>query len=145
MDLDRITDKEELLIYLADPRKADKDTDRLNDAEEVIKYQTNPVKADSDDDGLSDYDEIFKYNTNPNNSDTDGGTIDDFPEIKRGTDPLNAEDYVVKVGVTIILEGIYFETGKADRTAESEFTLKKALTTLQNYPEMVVEISGRQT
>ena len=142
MDMDGITDKEELLIYLTDPRKADTDADRLNDAEEAIKYQTNPVKADSDDDGLSDYDEIFKYKTNPNNADTDGGTVDDFTEITRNTDPLNTEDDVVKVGVPIILEGIYFETGKADITAESEFTLRKALTTLQNYPEMVVEISG---
>jgi outer membrane protein OmpA-like peptidoglycan-associated protein len=144
MDMDGITDKEELLIYLTDPRKADTDADRLNDAEEVIKYQTNPVKSDSDDDGLSDYDEIFKYKTNPNNSDTDEGTVDDFTEVKRGTNPLDAEDDVekIEVGVPIVLEGIYFETGKADITAESEFTLRKALTTLQNYPEMVVEISG---
>ena len=142
MDMDGLTDKEELLIYLTDPKKADSDSDKLNDAEEVIKYTTNPLKADSDDDGLSDYDEIFKHKTNPLEADTDSGSVDDKTELDRGTDPLNPEDDVVKVGVPIVLEGIYFETGKADITAESEFTLKKALATLQNYPEIVVEISG---
>ncbi|MEP0862133.1 MAG: OmpA family protein [Ignavibacterium sp.] len=142
MDMDGLTDKEELLIYLTDPKKSDSDSDKLNDAEEVIKYRTNPLKADSDDDGLNDYDEIFKFKTNPLDADTDGGSVDDKTEVERGTDPLNAEDDVVKVGVPIVLEGIYFETGKADITAESEFTLRKALTTLQSYPEIVVEISG---
>lgn len=144
MDMDGITDKEELLIYLTDPKKADTDSDRLSDSEEVIKYQTNPVKTDSDDDGLTDYDEIFKYKTNPLNPDTDGGSVDDFTEVKRGTNPLDPDDDVekIEVGVPIVLDGIYFETGKADITAESEFTLRKALTTLQNYPEMIVEISG---
>lgn len=142
MDMDGLTDKEELLIYLTDPKKSDSDSDKLNDAEEVIKYRTNPLKADSDDDGLNDYDEIFKYKTNPLDTDTDGGSVDDKTEVERGTDPLNAEDDIVKVGVPIVLEGIYFETGKADITAESEFTLRKALTTLQSYPEIVVEISG---
>jgi outer membrane protein OmpA-like peptidoglycan-associated protein len=142
MDMDGLTDKEELLIYLTDPKKADTDGDRLNDAEEVIKYQTNPIKSDSDDDGLPDYDEIFKFKTNPLNADTDGGSVDDKSEIDRGTNPLDAEDDVVKVGVPIVLEGIYFETGKADITAESEYTLRKALTTLESYPEITVEISG---
>ncbi|AFH49306.1 Peptidoglycan-associated outer membrane protein [Ignavibacterium album JCM 16511] len=142
MDMDGLTDKEELLIYLTEPKKADSDSDQLNDAEEVIKYTTNPLKADTDDDGINDYDEIFKYKTNPLDADTDAGTVDDKTEVERGTDPLNAEDDVVKVGVPIVLEGIYFETGKADITAESEFTLRKALLTLQSYPEIVVEISG---
>ncbi len=142
MDMDGLTDKEELLIYLTDPKKADSDSDKLTDAEEVIKYGTNPLQADSDEDGISDYDELFKYKTNPLEADTDRGTVNDKTEIDRGTDPLNPEDDVVKVGVPIILEGIYFETGKAEITAESEFTLRKALTTLQSYPEIVVEISG---
>ncbi len=29
------------------------------------------------------------------------GTVDDGTEVKRGTDPLNAEDDVVKIGVRI--------------------------------------------
>lgn len=142
MDMDGLTDKEELLIYLTDPKKADSDSDKLNDAEEVIKYTTNPLNADSDADGITDYEELFKFKTNPLDADTDGGTVGDKAETDRGTDPLNPEDDVVKVGVPIVLEGIYFETGKADITAESEFTLRKVLTTLQSYPEIVVEISG---
>ncbi|MCX8105318.1 MAG: OmpA family protein [Ignavibacterium album] len=142
MDMDGLTDKEELLIYLTDPKKADSDADKLNDAEEVIKYFTNPSNSDSDEDGLSDYDELFKYKTNPLAADTDEGSVDDFTEIKRGTNPLNSEDDVVKVGVPIVLDGIYFETGRADITPESEITLQKVLTTLISYPEIVVEIGG---
>lgn len=142
MDMDGLTDKEELLIYLTDPRKSDSDNDKLSDAEEVIKYKTDPLRSDSDNDGISDYDELFKYKTNPLEADTDGGTVDDKTEIERGTDPLNPDDDVVKVGVPIILEGIFFETGKSDITPESELTLQKVLTTLVSYPEIVVEISG---
>ncbi len=140
--MDGLTDKEELLIYLTDPKKADSDLDKLSDSEEVIKYTTNPLDSDTDKDGLSDYDELFTYKTNPLKADTDGGTVNDKIEIDRGTDPLNSEDDVVKVGVPIVLEGIFFETGKSEITAESEFTLRNALTTLQSYPEIVVEISG---
>jgi len=68
--------------------------------------------------------------------------VDDGTEVKRGTDPLNAEDDVVKVGVPIILEGITFATGKADITPESENTLRKALKTLTTYTDISVEISG---
>lgn len=142
MDTDGLTDKEELLIYLTDPKKADSDIDKLSDAEEVIKHTTNPLDSDTDKDGLNDYEELFTYKTNPLDLDTDGGTVNDKTEIDRGTDPLNAEDDVVKVGIPIVLEGIFFETGKSDITAESEFTLRKVLTTLQSYPEIVVEISG---
>lgn len=142
MDMDGLTDKEELLIYLTDPKKADTDGDKLSDSEEVIKYATNPANKDSDEDGLTDYDELFKFKTNPLKSDTDGGSVDDRTEIERGTDPLDASDDVVKVGVPIVLEGIYFETGKANITPESELTLQQVLRTLQSYPEIVVEISG---
>lgn len=144
MDMDGLTDKEELLIYLTDPKKADSDSDKVNDAEEVIKHFTNPLKSDTDEDGISDYDELFKYRTNPLAADSDEGSVDDFTEIKRGTNPNNPDDDVekIEVGVPIVLDGIFFETGKADISAESEFTLKKVLTTLQNYPEIIVEIGG---
>jgi len=74
--------------------------------------------------------------------DTDGGTVDDYTEVKRGTDPLNAEDDVVKIGVPIILEGITFDVAKTTIKAESENTLRKALKTLTTYPEISVEIAG---
>src|SRR5690606_38138949 len=85
---------------------------------------------------------VMKYKTNPMNADTDGGTVDDGTEIKNGTDPLDPEDDVVKIGVPIVLEGITFATGKADITPESEKVLMQALKTLQTYPDISVEISG---
>jgi outer membrane protein OmpA-like peptidoglycan-associated protein len=141
-DNDKLNDNEELNTYKTDPLKADSDADGLNDGVEVTAYKTNPLQADSDGDTLSDGDEINKHKTDPLNTDSDAGTVDDATEIGRGTNPLNAEDDVVKVGVPIVLEGITFASGKADITPESETTLQGALRTLQTYPEIAVEIGG---
>jgi outer membrane protein OmpA-like peptidoglycan-associated protein len=141
-DGDGLNDGDEVMKYKTDPLKADTDGDGLSDGDEVMKYKTDPLKADTDGDGLTDGQEVLKYKTNPLNKDTDGGSVDDFTEVKRGTDPLNPDDDVVKVGVPIVLEGITFATGKADITQESEATLEKALKTLNTYNEITVEISG---
>ncbi len=82
------------------------------------------------------------YKSNPLVKDTDGGTIDDGVEVKRGTDPLDPSDDVVKIGVPVILDGITFATGKSEITPQSENTLRKALKTLQTYSDISVEISG---
>ncbi len=82
------------------------------------------------------------HKTNPLKVDTDGGTIADGVEVKRGTDPLDPSDDIVKIGVPIVLEGITFATNKSNITPESEVVLAKALKTLQTYPEIIVEISG---
>jgi outer membrane protein OmpA-like peptidoglycan-associated protein len=141
-DNDGLNDYDELNNHKTDPLKPDSDGDGLNDGSEINTYKTNPLKADSDGDSLDDGDEVNQYKTDPLNPDTDGGTVDDGIEIRRETNPLDAEDDVVKVGVPIILEGITFATGKADVTPESEQTLQKALRTLRTYPEIHVEISG---
>ncbi len=141
-DGDGLNDGDEVLKYKTDPLKADTDGDGLKDGEEVNKYKTNPLKGDTDGDGLSDSEEVLKYKTDPNKKDTDGGSVDDFTEVKRGTDPLNADDDIVKMDVPIVLEGITFATGKADITPESEGTLQQALRTLNTYSEISVEISG---
>jgi outer membrane protein OmpA-like peptidoglycan-associated protein len=141
-DGDGLRDGDEVLKYKTDPLKADTDGDGLRDGDEVLKYKTDPLKADTDGDGLNDGDEVLKYKTDPLKADTDGGTINDGIEVKRGTDPLNPEDDVVKIGVPIVLEGITFATNKAEITPESEKILMGALKTLQTYPEIVVEISG---
>jgi outer membrane protein OmpA-like peptidoglycan-associated protein len=157
-DGDGLTDGDEVLKYKTDPLKADTDGDGLTDSEEVngmsvdLKivgkqaetkiFKTDPLKKDTDGDGLTDSEEVIKYKTNPLDKDTDGGSVDDFTEIKRGTDPLNPEDDVVKVGVPIILEGITFDVNKTTIKPESEATLMKALKTLQTYPEISVEIAG---
>jgi outer membrane protein OmpA-like peptidoglycan-associated protein len=157
-DGDGLTDGDEVMKYKTDPLKADTDGDGLTDGEEVngmsvdLKivgkqsetkiFKTDPLKKDTDGDGLTDSEEVIKYKTNPLDKDTDGGSVDDFTEVKRGTDPLNPEDDVVKVGVPIILEGITFDVAKSTIRPESEATLMKALKTLQTYPEISVEISG---
>ncbi|HCY76083.1 MAG TPA: hypothetical protein DHV28_09200 [Ignavibacteriales bacterium] len=141
-DKDGLNDNDEVMKYKTNPLKADTDGDGLTDGDEVMKYKTDPLKADSDGDGLTDSQEVLTYKTDPLNKDTDGGTVDDGTEVKRGTDPLNAEDDVVKIGVPIVLEGITFDVNKTTIKPESEATLMKALKTLNTYPEILVEIGG---
>lgn len=141
-DNDGLSDGDEVIKYKTDPLNADTDGDGLSDGEEVITFKTNPLAKDTDGDGLSDYDEVMTYKTNPLVKDTDGGSIDDGTEVARGTNPLDASDDIVKIGVPIILEGITFATGKADIKPESENTLRKALKTLETYPDITVEIAG---
>lgn len=141
-DGDGLKDGDELMKYKTDPLKADTDGDGLKDGDEVMKHKTDPLKADTDGDGLKDGEEVNNFKTDPMKKDTDGGTIEDGVEVKRGTDPLKADDDVVKVGVPMILEGVTFATGKADITPESALILEKALRTMNVYPEIDVEISG---
>jgi outer membrane protein OmpA-like peptidoglycan-associated protein len=157
-DGDTLKDGDEVLKYKTNPLKADTDGEGLTDGDEVnginveIKvvdtpaitklFKTDPLKADTDGDGLTDYAEVKTHKTDPMNIDTDGGTIDDGTEVKRGTDPLDPKDDVIKIGVPIILEGIVFDVDKTTIKPESEMTLMKALKTLQTYPDILVEISG---
>ncbi|HSW55746.1 MAG TPA: OmpA family protein [Ignavibacteriaceae bacterium] len=141
-DGDDLSDGDEVLYYQTNPLRADTDGDGLSDGGEVINFLTNPLKADTDGDGLSDSDEIMKYETDPNNRDTDAGSVSDFIEVRRGTDPLNSEDDIVRTGVSIVLEGITFATGKTDITPESEIVLQGALETMETNGNIVVEISG---
>lgn len=141
-DGDGLKDGEEVSKFKTDPLKADTDADGLKDGEEINKYKTDPLKADTDGDGLKDGEEVNTLKTDPLKKDTDGGTVDDGVEVKRGTDPLKADDDVVKVGVPMILEGVTFATGKADITPESAIILEQSLKTLNTYPEIEVEISG---
>ena len=141
-DKEGLSDYAEVMTHKTNPLLADTDKDGLTDAEEINKYKTNPLVADTDGDGLSDSEEVLKHKTNPLKKDTDDGTVDDGTEVKRGTDPLNPEDDVVKIGVPIILEGIMFDVNKTDIRPESENRLMKTLKTLQTYDDISVEISG---
>lgn len=141
-DSDTLSDGDEINVHKTDPLKADTDSDTLSDGDEVNLHKTDPLKADTDGDGLKDGEEINMYRTNPLKADTDDGTVDDFTEINRGTNPLNPEDDVIKMDVPIVLEGITFETGKADITPESGVVLQGALETMQTYPDIIIEISG---
>jgi len=82
------------------------------------------------------------HKTDPLKVDTDGGSVGDGIEVKRGTDPLDPSDDIVKIDVPIVLEGITFATNKFDVTPESEKVLMGALKTLQIHSDIVVEISG---
>jgi outer membrane protein OmpA-like peptidoglycan-associated protein len=145
-DNDGLKDGQEVSSYATNPNLADTDGDDLGDGEEVNNYKTDPLKADSDGDSLNDGDELKRYGTNPLKADTDGGTVDDGTEVRRGTNPLFADDDIekeeIKVGETVILEGINFETGSARITFESESVLMKAYNTMANNPKIEVEISG---
>lgn len=141
-DDDGLNDYDEIFTYKTDPSKADTDGEGLNDGDEVLKYKTDPLKTDTDGDGLYDGEEVLKYKTDPLKKDTDDGGVDDLTELIRGTNPLDPNDDVVKVGVPIILEGVTFETGKADITPESAQVLRGALKTLTTHSDIQVEISG---
>ncbi|NWF90231.1 MAG: OmpA family protein, partial [Ignavibacteriaceae bacterium] len=141
-DGDTLKDGEELTKTKTDPLKADTDGDGLKDGEELAKTKTDPLKVDTDGDGLKDNEEVNNFKTNPLLKDTDGGTIEDGVEVKRGTDPLKADDDVVKVGVPMILEGVTFATGKAEITPESAIILEQSLKTMNIYTDIEVEISG---
>lgn len=141
-DSDGLTDYEEIFTYKTDPLKPDTDGEGLKDGDEVKIYKTDPLKIDTDGDGLYDGEEVLKHKTNPLKTDTDGGTVDDLKEIMRGTNPLDPNDDVIKVGVPIVLEGVTFESNKANITPESAEILRSALKTMQTYPDIQVEISG---
>jgi outer membrane protein OmpA-like peptidoglycan-associated protein len=141
-DGDGISDGEEILKYNTDPLKADTDGDGISDSDEIYKYKTDPLKADTDGDGLNDYEEIFTYRTDPLNKDTDGGSIMDGAEVRRGTDPINPDDDVMKIGKPVVFEGINFEFNSAEISSESEAILEEAYQTLINNPDITVEIAG---
>ncbi|MBI3260583.1 MAG: OmpA family protein [Ignavibacteriae bacterium] len=147
-DADGLKDGEEVNKIKTDPLKVDTDGDGLNDGNEVSTTKTDPLKSDTDNDGLKDSDEVNRYKTNPLDMDTDKGTVNDGEEVLRGTNPLVTSDDVKKempkmeLGKKIILEGVEFETGKAIITPESDIILQTALNTMQDNPEIEVEISG---
>ena len=145
-DADGLKDGEEVSQYKTDPLKPDTDGDSLKDGEEVNRYSTNVLVPDTDGDGLTDGDEVYSHKTDPRKVDTDGGGVADGVEVKRGTNPLDADDDIeklkVEVGKKITLEGIVFETGSAAIQPESESILNRAYQTLKSEPGIEVEIQG---
>jgi outer membrane protein OmpA-like peptidoglycan-associated protein len=159
-DGDGLTDGEEVSKYKTDPLKPDTDGDGLTDGEEVKQYKTDPLKSDSDADLLSDGEEIKTYRTNPLDRDTDKGTVDDGTEVLiQKTNPLDPSDDVPKpqeekkapqeemkpaldVGKKMVLRGITFKKNSAEILPRSFSALEEVLKTLQDYPEMEIEIQG---
>ncbi len=146
-DSDGLNDGDELIAFKTNPLLKDTDGDKLSDGDEVLAHKSDPNLIDTDGDNLTDYDEIMIYKTEANKLDTDEGGIDDGAEISNETNPLNPKDdfkkkEVIEIGVPIVLEGITFDKNKSRIKPESEPALWNAYTTLKNYPEMIVEISG---
>lgn len=148
-DGDGLTDGDEVKVHGTDPLNPDTDGDRLTDGAEVLTHRTNPLRPDTDGDSLSDGDEVLTYKTDPLNIDTDAGTVEDGVEVRRGTNPLNAEDDVAKkqtleveIGKAIVLEGVVFEFNSARIKPESEPILMQAMGTLVDNPGIEVEIHG---
>jgi outer membrane protein OmpA-like peptidoglycan-associated protein len=148
-DGDGLGDGDEIQKFKTDPLKADTDMDGLKDGQELNTTKTDALKPDTDGDGLNDGDEVNRYKTSPLKADTDEGTVNDGPEVARGSNPLDATDDVpkkeelkVEVGKAIVLEGIVFATGKADISDEAAMRLETAYNTLEQNPEIAVEIRG---
>lgn len=126
----------------------DTDGDGLTDQEEKTIYYTNPLMADSDGDGLNDGDEVKVYRTNPNKADTDGGSVDDGEEVRRGTDPLDAADDVVKMEeramppIDIQLPVVYFRSNESRLSDEAMQKLNTVVSDLMKYKGLLVEVRG---
>lgn len=166
-DNDGLNDGEEVKVHKTNPNKADSDNDGLNDFDEVNKYTTNPnnpdtdadglkdgeevhnyktkvLDADSDNDGLLDGEEVNKYKTDPLNPDTDGGSVNDGEEVKRGTNPLDVNDDVVKKEVEeeITFENVYFDFDKFSLTKDAKNILDKIANASNEYSKFVISLSG---
>lgn len=146
-DGDGLSDGDEVNVHMTNPTMKDTDGDGLDDGAEVNEYKTDPNNKDTDGDQLTDGSEVLTHKTNPLDKDTDKGSVEDGVEVNRGDNPLNPEDDVEKlvvteVGQAITLEGIVFETSKADIKPESEEILMKAYNTLKLNPDLEVEIQG---
>jgi outer membrane protein OmpA-like peptidoglycan-associated protein len=168
-DGDGLSDGDEVNKYKTNPLKADSDGDGLSDKDEILTQKTDPNKADTDGDGLSDGSEVLTYKTNPLKVDSDGDGISDGEEVRNGTNPLDPNDpkkpepkkeepkkevvvpkpeppkpvaLKAEVGKAIVLEGVVFISGKAVISPESEQILSSAKKTLEDNPDLAVEIRG---
>ncbi len=118
LDLDSLSDFDELIQFFTNPLNADTDADGMSDGFEQrnhldptnpadawldididqlanyweYKNGTNPQVADSDGDGFFDGAEITIYYTNPLSSDSDCDGMPDAYEIAQKLDPMSAGD-----------------------------------------------------
>ena len=89
LDLDGLTNGEEMATHNTRPLVDDTDDDGLIDGDEVNVHGTDPLDTDTDNDGLQDGDEVNLYWTEPDDPDTDDDTFSDYIETIAGSDPLD--------------------------------------------------------
>jgi outer membrane protein OmpA-like peptidoglycan-associated protein len=114
-----------------------------NDPEDMDSYVDDDGVPDLDNDGDSIPDSLDQCpgtdQTLIDGTDTKE-TYNDY-EDKDGCPDVKPEIAVEK-GESIVLEGVYFATGSANLTENSRIILDKVVRTLQNNPQIEVEIRG---
>jgi len=119
----------------------DNDGDGIADAKDKAPNQAEDMDGFQDQDGAPDYD---------NDQDGIPDSLDQCPdqaETMNGYEdndgcPDQKPEIAVEKGKAIVLEGIHFATGSSKLTADSKTILEKVLRTLQENPEIAVEIRG---
>ena len=104
-----------------------------NEAEDIDGFEDEDGKPDPDNDGDGILDINDKCPDQPetvNDFDDDDGCPDKKPEV------------AVNVGQAIVLPGIQFKTGSATLTADSKLILDKVVKTMNNNPEIEIEVRG---
>ena len=153
-DGDGLDDRRELQMR-SDPAVADTDGDGLTDGDEVNRHKTDPLKADSDGDGSSDGMEI-SAGSDPARRDSDGDgivdgadgcpgaseTVNNYRDDDGCPDDLPLTTEILRVGLTLAIEGVFFADGSAELASEARAVLGAAVQTLKDNPGAVVEIGG---
>jgi len=64
-DGDNLSDYDEIMVHLTNPRSIDTDLDTLSDDAEILTYFSSPLLIDTDGDSFSDPDEVLLFQTDP--------------------------------------------------------------------------------
>ena len=145
-----------------DPTLVDTDHDGLSDGAEDANQdgfldpgESSPTLIDTDGGGVNDLDESQNLQMDPQNASDDDGDGDGVAEPYDhcpGTDEGAEVDaqgcasgqtpQLVVMSDVMEFEGIHFETGSSQITADSEETLQAARQLLERNPDVRVEIAG---
>ena len=114
------------------------DVNGLTDGDEVLVYKTDPLNPVSDYDLLMDGEEVKKYKTDPLDPDTDkGGVRDGHEVIYDHTDPLDPSDDLLFFELNIV-----FDTDKDVIKPEFFAQLDKVAKVLLDNPGATAAVEG---
>jgi outer membrane protein OmpA-like peptidoglycan-associated protein len=150
-DEDGVPDSQDKAPLEAEDRDGFQDNDGVpdpdNDGDGILDVSDKAPLEAEDKDGFQDEDGAPDL-------DNDGDGIADVddqcpnePETKNGYEdndgcPDTKPEIVVEKGESIVLEGVFFQTGSAQLTPNSRIVLDKVVRTLRDNPEIEVEIHG---